>query len=76
VRLLNFKETYIRWLLAMALSTVLTTMVGMVLVYSGQWAIDRVLSGTVGITLIGVLLDIVTWKHRASEDTANRSGGE
>ncbi|HLV33833.1 MAG TPA: hypothetical protein VKY59_01915 [Spirillospora sp.] len=60
VRLLNLREKHIVWMLAVALSIILTTLVAMVLIYTGQWSLDRVAFGITGVTLLGVLLDTLT----------------
>ena len=64
VRLLNLNTKYIEWTLAAALSVTLTTIVGMALVYSGQWTMDRVVGGIIGVTLVGAVLDVLTWNRR------------
>jgi uncharacterized membrane protein len=71
VRLLDCEQGYIQMTLTIALSLVLDTAVATALLYAHQWSPAHTLELLVGLSLVGVALD-VTVAHRRRR-TASRS---
>lgn len=60
IRLLELKEGFAEWTLAIALSLALDAIVAGSMLYAGMWSPNRGLIILIGISLVGVVLQIVS----------------
>lgn len=69
VRLLKLREGFAEWTLAVALSLALDALVAITLLYAGMWSPYWGLVLLIGITLVGVVIQVIVADRRAAADT-------